>query len=203
MSPLLLLIPLLDTTALPNRQGQLSLQTQVGFIIPHAPDLRAIAQSTPVGFSLEYSRTALSRAAYERCSCFARVGTYLHYTTFNNAAELGRAVGTGAFFEPLIRPTNRLFFSVRTTAGLVWLTRVFDRQTNPRNTFFSAPLSGLLALSASAHVRLGRQMQASLSASYNHISNGGTRQPNRGMNYPTLGLGLTYTPRPLPIPDSR
>lgn len=198
-----LLITLLDTTALPERQAQLSVQTQAGFIIPHAADLRAIAQSTPVGVSLEYSRTNLSRAAYERCNCFARIGTYLNYTTFNNPAELGRTVGAGAFFEPLIRPQHRLFFSIRATAGLAWLTRVYNEQTNPRNTFFSAPLSGLLALSAATHLRLSSHVQVSLSANYNHISNGGTRQPNRGMNYPTLGLGLTYVPRPLPLPNPR
>lgn len=198
-----LLISLLDTTALPERQAQVSLQTQAGFIIPHAADLRAISQSTPVSVALEYSRTNLGRAAYERCNCFARIGTYLGYTAFNNPAELGRTYGAGAFFEPLIRPTGRLFFSVRATAGLAWLTRVYNEQTNPRNTFFSAPLSGLLALSAATHWRISPHLQASVSANYNHISNGGTRQPNRGMNYPTLGLGLTYVPRPLPLPDPR
>jgi hypothetical protein len=189
----------------PPRQVQLSIQPQVGFIIPHAADLRAISQSTPVGVTLEYSRTSLSRAAYERCNCFARIGTYLSYTAFNNPAELGRTYGAGAFFEPLIRPAgrfgNRLFFSVRASAGLAWLTRVYNEQTNPRNTFFSAPLSGLLGLSAATHVRLSRHMEVSLWANYNHISNGGTRQPNRGMNFPTLGLGLTYLPQPQPFPD--
>lgn len=184
-------------------QKQISVQAHTGFIIPHAPDLRAISQTRPVGVELTFSRTALRRAAFEHCNCFARVGAYVNYFAYNNPAELGQAAGAGAFFEPLINYGKPLFFSVRATAGLTYLTRTFDAQTNPRNTFFGAPLNGLLALSASAHGRLNPHLQATISANYNHISNGGTRQPNRGMNFPTFSAGLTYIPEHFYFPDPR
>ncbi|AQG82195.1 acyloxyacyl hydrolase [Spirosoma montaniterrae] len=184
-------------------QKQLSLQAHTGFIIPHAADLRAISQSRPAGFELSYSRTNLRRAAYERCNCFARVGAYVNYYAFNNPAELGRTVGAGAFFEPLINYGKPIFFSVRATAGLAYVSRTFDAESNPRNTFFGAPLNGLMALSASTHVRLSEHLQGTVTASYNHISNGGTRQPNRGMNFPTLGVGLTYSLNAVPFPNPR
>ncbi|GAB2561329.1 hypothetical protein GCM10027085_60540 [Spirosoma aerophilum] len=148
-----------------------------------------------------YSRTAFSRAAYARCNCFARIGAYFNYISFNNPDELGRTVGMGGYFEPLIRYRKPLYFSLRATAGLSYLTRVYDAESNPANTFFSSPLSGLLALSVNAHYRLSNHIQLSATAGYNHISNGGIRQPNRGMNFPTLGLGLLYTPEPIRFPD--
>ncbi len=182
---------------------EIGVQIHTGFIIPHADDLVAISQSSPVGITAEYSRTNLRRSAFERCNCFARIGAYAHYIAFNNPAELGRTVGAGAFFEPLIRYGKPLSFSIRTTAGLAYLTRVFDPQTNPRNTFFGAALNGWLGLSAAAHVRVRRQLQVSVSANYNHISNGGSRQPNRGMNFPTVAVGMIYTAKPFPFPDPR
>ena len=181
------------------RQG--GIQVHSGFIIPHSPDLKLLAQARPLSIDLTYSQIALSRNAYERCNCFARVGGYAGYTAFGNPAELGRAYGAGGFFEPIIHPQNRLYFSFRTTAGLVWLTRIYDAETNPRNTFFGASLSGLLALSVSAHYRLTNQLHLSAIGRYNHISNGGTRQPNRGMNFPTVGLGLLYTVNPIAFPN--
>ncbi len=202
MIALLLLGCLLSVPTDSVRQ-QIGAQVHTGFIIPHAPDLRAISQSRPVGVELTYSRTALSRAAYERCNCFARVGAYANYFAYNNPAELGRTFGTGVFFEPLIRYQKPLYFSTRATAGLSYLTRIYDAETNARNTFFGSPLSGLLALSTSAHLRLSHHVDLSVTASYNHISNGGIRQPNRGMNFPTVGLGLTYHPAPTPFPDPR
>lgn len=182
-------------------QKQVGLQAHTGFIIPHAPDLRSIAQTQPVGVELTYSRTSLHRAAYERCNCFARVGAYVNYVGFNNPLELGRAVGAGGYFEPLIRYRKPLYFSLRVTAGLAYLTRVYEARTNPRNTFFSSPLSGMLALSASVHHRLSDPLQLSATAGYNHISNGGIRQPNRGMNFPTLALGWAYRFNPTPFPN--
>ncbi len=198
-----LLFLAVDTLVPPAWQKQVTVRPQTGFIIPHADDLRAVSASRPVGLTLEYSRTALSQAAFARSNCFARVGTYLTYTTFNNPAELGESVGTGAFFEPMIRAGKPLFFSVRTTAGLVLLSRVYDPVSNPRNTFFSTPLSGFLGISFSTHYRVGHRLEASLMASYNHISNGGTRLPNRGMNYPMLGLGITYYTHHAEFPDTR
>ncbi len=184
-------------------QRQVAVQTHTGFIIPHAADLRAISQSRPVGVELSYSRTNLRREAYERCNCVARVGAYVNYYAFNNPAELGRTFGGGAFFEPLINYGKPIFFSVRASFGLAYVTRTFDAERNPRNTFFGAPLNGLLALSASTHVRLNEQLQATVTTSYNHISNGGTRQPNRGMNFPTIGIGLTYGLNSSPLPNPR
>ena len=202
MNAVLLLSYLLIAPA-DSVQKQIGVQTHTGFIIPHAPDLRAISQTRPVGLELTYSRTVLRQAAFERCNCFARVGAYVNYFAYNNPAELGRTMGAGAFFEPLINYGKPVFFSVRATAGLTYLTRTFDARTNPQNTFFGAPLNGLLALSASAHGRLSPHIQVTVSANYNHISNGGTRQPNRGMNFPTVSVGLTYIPKPVSFPDPR
>ncbi|MBD2704078.1 acyloxyacyl hydrolase [Spirosoma sp. BT702] len=182
-------------------QKQISVQAHTGFIIPHAPDLRAISESTPIGVMFEYSRLNLQRSAYERCNCLARIGVYTHYVAFNNPTELGRIVGGGAFFEPLIRYGKPVSFSLKASAGLAYLTRYFNEQTNPRNTFFGAALNGWLSLSAATYLRLSPNVQINVAANYNHISNGGTRQPNRGMNFPTASVGLLYTIRPIPLPN--
>lgn len=180
---------------------QLSVRAERGFIIPHAPDLKTLSQTHPVGIELSYSRLNVTQAAYDRCHCFARVGGYVNYFAFNNPAELGRTVGTGVFFEPLLFPQNRLYGSVRATAGLAYLTRIYNAETNPRNTFFGSSISGLLALSAALNYRISPHWQVSASVQYNHISNGGIRQPNRGMNFPTVGLGLSYAVEPVSLPD--
>ncbi|GAB3994132.1 hypothetical protein GCM10028807_31170 [Spirosoma daeguense] len=193
----------LNDAPIDSTQKQLGVHAQTGFIIPHAPDLRAISQSTPVGITVEYSRLNLRRSAFERCNCFARIGVYANYVAFNNPTELGRTVGGGAFFEPLIRYGKPISFSIRTAAGLAYLSRIFDEQTNPRNTFFGATLNSWLSVSAATYIRVSDHVQVNVAAHYNHISNGGSRQPNRGMNFPTASFGLIYTPRPIPLPNPR
>ncbi len=184
----------------PLRQVELS--GQAGFVIPHSPDLVPISGNTPVGITLSYGQTNRTRRAYESCNCFAQTGFYLNYMTFNSPGVLGRTVGAGGFFEPrLSASSRRAYLSIRITAGLTYLTRPFDAVSNPTNTFFSAPVSGLLALSLQAHQRLSSQWELVAAANYNHISNGGIRQPNRGMNFPTASVGLRYQLQTVSLPN--
>jgi len=181
---------------------QLSLRLHNGFIIPHYPELRPISRTRPLGLELTYSRTALSRRAWEQCNCFARVGVYANYLSFQNPAVLGQTLGAGGFFEPLLLYRGRTQLSARVVAGLAYLTQVYDAQLNPENVFFSMPLSALLGLGLSVQHRLSPQLGLLVSANYNHISNGGTRQPNKGMNFPTLSAGISYALRPETFPTA-
>lgn len=45
----------------------------------------------------------------------------------------------------------------------------------------------------STRYQLAPQWSLRFSTSYQHISNGGKRQPNKGMNFPLIGLGVDYT----------
>ena len=47
-------------------------------------------------------------------------------------------------------------------------------------------------------VRLNDKWLINPSVNYQHISNGGMRQPNKGLNWPTAGLAVNYIPRPMP-----
>jgi hypothetical protein len=189
-----------DTLPSVHRVG---LAVQTGFIIPHSAELIPVARTRPVGFELSYDRLARSRRAFESCQCLARVGGYVNYLTFNNPVVLGETVGTGAYFEPLLLRRPNTTMSVRATIGVSYLTRIYDPVTNPINTFFSLPISAWLGLGLHVGQQLNPRWGLTAAANYNHISNGGTRQPNRGMNFPTILLGIHYRPRPAPLPDTR
>ncbi|GAB3254762.1 hypothetical protein GCM10027347_15400 [Larkinella harenae] len=161
------------------------------------------SRQTPLGVEVTYSQVSLRRKAWENCQCFAQIGGYINYFTFRNPVALGRTAGAGLFFEPLIRPYGRWYFSVRALAGLTYLTRVYDPITNPTNDHFSMPLSALIGARFTTYYRLTRHWNLTLGAVYNHISNAGTRLPNQGMNIPTIALGAQYLLQPTVFPDTR
>lgn len=161
------------------------------------------SRHNPVGVELAYSQVSLRQRAWENCQCFAQLGGYINYITFRNPVALGRTAGAGLFFEPLIRPNSKLYFSVRVLAGLTYLTRVYDPVTNPTNDHFSMPLSALIGLRFTTFYRLTRQWNLTLGGFYNHISNAGTRLPNQGINVPTVALGAQYSLQPAVFPDTR
>ncbi|WP_035805090.1 acyloxyacyl hydrolase [Lunatimonas lonarensis] len=167
-------------------------EAQYGFIIPHASDLVPVSQTNPVGLSLRYDRMRLDKKRWDACNCFHYLGLRLTHHRFGNPDVLGHATTLAGSFEPILFRAARWQVSLASGMGASYLNRVYNETTNPENTFFSAPISFLLFVSPHIQYALTEKWSANIAFHYNHISNGGQRQPNRGMNFPTLGLGAYY-----------
>ena len=57
----------------------------------------------------------------------------------------------------------------------------------------------MVLLNAGINCRITEKLNLRLAGSFNHISNGGIKNPNTGINYPTLSLGVDYRINPLPF----
>lgn len=168
------------------------LEGQYGFIISHAEDLQNISTSNPFGIQLSYSRMNTTKSSWEVCNCFHYLGLQLSIQDFGNAEVLGQANSLTGFFEPILFSGKSWEFNIKSGIGFTYLTRVYDAEGNPENLFFSSPLSFLVFLQPKVNYRISDQLDLNFSLIYNHISNGGQSQPNRGMNYPMVGLGMSY-----------
>jgi len=178
--------------SLAQTSDQFGLEGQYGTIIPHAVDLRGISSSNPYGIQLSYSRLNASRESWEVCNCFYYLGLQLSVHDFGNPDILGQANTLSGFFEPILLSGKSWDFTLKNGMGFSYLTRIYDEETNPENLFFSSPLSFLIFLQPKLNYHVSDHLDLNVSVIYNHISNGGQRQPNRGINYPMVGIGLSY-----------
>ena len=168
-------------------------QAYYGFIIPHRSDLRPLVQNTnPWGFSLELSRLRYKQSAWNACNCYSQNGVALMYFNFDDPEVLGSSVNLAVFAEPHLTYKN-FSMSLRAGLGLSFLTKVYDVESNPENVFFSRTVSGLLLLQLTNRLWLTENFGIRLSAAYHHISNGGSKQPNLGMNFPAVSIGAEYS----------
>jgi hypothetical protein len=85
---------------------------------------------------------------------------------------------------------------VRGASGLAFLDKVYDSATNPDNIFVSSNLSFMLGVGAVVSYKLTDQWVAKAGVQFNHISNGGRRDPNDGLNFYGYNVGLQYSLRP-------
>lgn len=83
--------------------------------------------------------------------------------------------------------------------GLIYLSNPYDPVDNPLNLSYSLPVSAYLSMGLGLGYSFSPQWRASLQGRYNHTSNGGIREPNKGLNYPTLALGLDYSLQPIKL----
>ncbi|SHM72165.1 Lipid A 3-O-deacylase (PagL) [Cyclobacterium lianum] len=192
---LILILPvwlLCSMTAFPQEPARIGIEGQRSWIIPHSAELVPISLSRPHGVQLSWEYLPFEKAAWENCNCFYYWGGNMGITDFNNPEVLGKAYYLSGFFEPIIWRNADWQLSLRGAMGITHLTRVFDSDTNPQNTFFSSPLSFLLSVNPRLNYQMGSDWSIHAGIHYNHISNGGQRQPNRGMNFPGIGVGLSH-----------
>lgn len=186
-----------DTSAVARVPLSIGLHAHSGFIVPHSKELIDVSGSRPLGLELDLSWTYAAPSHTRTLGMAARKGIALHAVDFNNGPVLGRMLGLSPYVEPVVRVQDRLHGSIRLGLGLAWLSRVYDAETNPTNLFFSSRVSFLALVNASLAYRVNLHWTAVGGFHFNHISNGGMKEPNKGMNFPTFSLGAAYTPKPL------
>lgn len=172
---------------------------QAGFIIPHSDELKEISESTPWGLALDFSKMMVSDKAWSNCNCYSKVGFSFNYYNYSNPEQLGNSYNLILFAEPYLSYRRKLHSSLRAGLGLTYLDQVYDEVTNPENLFYSSQLSFILTVQLKLNYRINEFYNIYLSGSYNHISNGAISKPNKGMNFPTLGLGLEYFINPVKL----
>ncbi len=170
----------------------IGLRLHRGFIIPHSDSIADISFSKPYRLELDASLHLTKQSVWQYCNCFPRVGLSFFYTNFDNRIILGDAFSVMPYIEPHFRADKKLNFSFRFGLGASYLSNVYDAATNPRNLFYSSPVSFLLMANLSVNYRITPQIWARLAGNYNHISNGGLQNPNKGINFPTVSWGIDY-----------
>ncbi len=163
-----------------------------GFIIPHINELKPVSEKNIWGIQLDISKLSVSPEAWSNCNCYYRVGLALDYFDYRNPRVLGQSYNLVLFFEPYFNFQSSFKLSFRGGMGLNYLNKVYDQDTNPENLFYSTPVSGLLLLDLAFNYMINENYQFNVAVNYNHISNGGIKMPNKGMNFPTVSLGVDH-----------
>lgn len=168
-----------------------------GMIIPHSDKIEPLSHTEPWGVELDLAWHLIPRHIWEYCFCYPRTGFSLLYTNYGNPEIIGSSISLYPFVEPFVGAQRRLNMSVRFGIGPAYVTKVYDEETNPENLFFSSRLAFIAMLNLALNYRPNDRTNLRLAANYNHISNGGVKEPNLGINFPTFNLGIDYSLKPV------
>jgi hypothetical protein len=185
-----------DTLKRPTIVG---FKSHYGFIIPHSKVIENNSGSNPFGAEIILSKFNVNENDWRQCNCYSRIGISFGAFNFGNKAILGNSTNLQVFIEPVIKPKNNLFFTFKAGTGIAYLSEIYNEIYNPENLFFSTHISFLLYIDFLLHYKITNNLVFNMGANYNHISNGGTKQPNKGMNFPTASIGLEYIFNPVDI----
>ena len=176
----------------PNAVKLAGLKFHAGYVLIHSRDLRPIEDSYPMGLEVDFAWHKISQKAWESCMCYPKLGFALTYWDYDNKEVLGQGI-TGLFYiEPVFNTGGKVNYSIRAGLGLSYQNSPYDPVDNPNNLSYSTYLAFPLQLGGSAHFRLHPRWLLNTTLVYNHFSNGGVRQPNKGINWPSIGVGMAY-----------
>ena len=174
---------------------------QYGFIFAHSEEVENTKGSYPYGAEILLSWQRNDRQSWDLCNCYPRKGLLVGYYNYDNNV-LGSGIVSAYFLEPSYRLGKHIFFSFKGAAGLTYLTKPYHSSRNPNNMSYSSAVNGYLLVGTGIWIRLHDKWWINPSFNYQHISNGGMREPNKGINWPTAGLAINYIPNPLPYYSS-
>lgn len=185
---------LINTNA--NGQGEskqlvYALKAHTGFILPHSIYTKNTKGARPFGFETDISRLDTSQQIYNTYRCFPRSGITINYADMDYGF-LGKSFSAAYFLEPNFRLNNRTALQVKGTIGLSYLTNPFDSIKNPGNQNYSLAVSAFLQVGVGLSYSISQHTSLQLSGNWYHNSNGGFKQPNRGLNYPNVSFGVMY-----------
>lgn len=190
-----------DSTFVESRPTVLGLSFDYGFLLKHSENLKQLEDAYPWAIRVDWSKHLLTANAWDFCNCFPRVGVSLEYWNWDKPDILGHGITAMGYVEPYFRTQKRLNIFARMGLGGSYLTNPFDEISNPLNLSYSTHLSFAIMVGFGINYRMTDKLNLRLAANYNHISNGGVSAPNKGLNFPTLNLGVNTSLLPITYPN--
>ncbi|MFY8020475.1 MAG: hypothetical protein ACOVP1_04730 [Bacteroidia bacterium] len=159
-----------------------------GKVWAHTDSLDYLGGTNFKGIQVDFIRTRTDAKAYEYAKNHYSSGFSLQYFYFK-APQLGTTFNLLYFIEPnlIYKPTFQL--KLRAGGGFNYASNPWNANNNPRNYAYSWHTSGCLVLGLNAGITINRFSKLTAHVLYNHFSNGNTRNPNLGLNYPQMGIG--------------
>ena len=184
--------------SVPSKQNIFSvgLGAQYGFVFAHSESVQNTKGSYPYGAELLLSWQRNDQKTWDLCNCYPRKGLLLGYYNYDNSI-LGKGLVSAYFLEPTYRLNKSIFFSFKGAAGIAWLSNPYDPDHNSENMSYSTVVNMYTTVGLGLWWRLSEKWWIQTSANYQHSSNGGMKQPNKGLNYPTAGVAISYIPQPM------
>lgn len=175
-------------------------RTHYAYLWLHTKEMKPIGNSFPWGIQAEFNWHLVNENIWTQCNCYPRNGFLISYFNFANPKILGSAWSMAYYLEPFFTVQNKINFSLRGVAGLSYLNRPYHPISNPHNIAYSMHVGGMLMIHLGINYRFSSYWNINATAGINHISNGGIKEPNKGINLPSITLSADYSFKPVSFP---
>lgn len=178
-----------DTIFVPNLQ--IEVRASYGFIICHHPEMKALSTHLPL-FEISLDQATFGRKSWQSRSNYPTIGMSFLYTDLGGRPELGQAFAVIPHMTFHCLKSQRHQLSFKLGIGVGYVTKTFNRVTNPKNTFVGSHVNAAIELSFDYNYMVTNRLGLKAFVGLTHFSNGASRSPNNGINIAHVGIGANY-----------
>ena len=164
-----------------QRTHSLEIKLSGGKIIPHRLNMKSLAQPTVSG-EINYYFTTHTDNFYDVKYRFPKQGFGISYNYIWDHNVLGSAIAAYSFMDFSLFERQWFGLGLRANAGIAYMTRKYNVDTNPENIAVSTNLCFHLNVSLNEVFKLPSGYEIKLSQGFMHYSNGNVLKPNLGLN---------------------
>lgn len=168
------------------------LASSLGAVWAHNEAVNPVQNTFFTNISFEVNKLHLGKQSQEWCKNAYFNGVQFSYFHFNNSI-IGNSFSVAYFLEPVLLTTKKMRISLRASLGVAYTNNPYDSISNPLNKNYSLYLNPYLNLGIIARYQVNLGFAIKGGFNYNHISNGNIQDPNYGLNFPAVSLGLEKT----------
>jgi len=135
---------------------------------------------------------------WQKVHPYLRISLSTHILNLGNPEVLGLGLGQTVDLNiPLWTIRQKLVFSLKHGSGLGYISKPYDRISNPGNNAIGSRINNLTRIGLQVDWVGSGNLIPYATFSYTHFSNSRVRVPNLGLNYPAVGLGVRYRTKPI------
>jgi hypothetical protein len=187
-----------DTTlqSKPESAMYVSATANTGWVWKHRKSITGLPDAYPNGIELNIGWQTTGKKPWHQLHNYPRWGFKILYLNLDNPTQLGHLLHLAAYmdFYALKRPRHELYCKIGT--GIGFYNKYYHITENPNNTLISLPMSMSVMFSFNYRFIATERWSFILGFNFNHGSNGSLRQPNLGINIPSVQFGTHYVLQP-------
>lgn len=180
-----------DNDTIRRSDIQIELRTSLSFMMCHHPEMNLFRAHFPI-FELSLQQTTFGSKTWHQLLNYPAVGVTVIYSGVGGMHEIGSIFGAYPYMSFNFLKSKRNMLNARLGVGIGYATNKWDAHDNPKNTFLGSHVNALFSINVEYSRVLSQRWHLSLYTGMTHMSNGGSRCPNNGINLWQFGFSGRY-----------
>jgi hypothetical protein len=177
----------------------LSSRAFYGTIMPHHPEIGCLIDGRVRSYELSFGVHTSGKRKWEQAHKYPSIGVGYMYSDFGNQKIFGVSHSFFAFINSSLYQKNRYSLRYNFQLGIAYLNKPFDQDNNHLNFVIGTPFNIHANLLIENRYRVSNRIELFAGFGLYHFSNGGTKQPNLGINVLNISGGFSYLLNSSPI----